>query len=31
MKKSIASTVVLTIMTLLSSLVWAEDGKLPVP
>lgn len=31
MKKSMASTVVLTIVTLLSPLVWAQDGKLPAP
>lgn len=31
MKKSIASTVVLTILTLLSPLVWAEDGEPPDP
>jgi carbonic anhydrase len=30
-KKSIGSTVVLTIVTLLSPLVWAQDGKLPDP
>ena len=31
MRKLIASTVGLTMVMLLNPLVWAQDGKLPVP